>query len=1217
MNDAMGEGVAGLRKANLSLAEDGTPQDILALSSIVDDTAEAAKIDLVFVIDTSGSMDDEWLVLPGIIRDLIETLTRVGIDLHTKVYSLQVVRAGIPGVEALTQGIFKGNIVATSMECWGPGTAWVAAYYPWRPGAYRIIIPISDEDCYQGVGQDANDLASIAEATELCRANNVEAYPFYGFSDTGQSVKDEMQTLAQGTGGEMFFFQDANQVVNYLLRVLSQKKVHYYLEYETKNISRDGTLRTVAIEASYRQAVGSGQGRYRAPQDSFGDLVITRFEADPVSAEDEVCMLRALVGNAGGVRVENAEVAFFLGDPRAGGILLEAKVLPALEPNATITLAVPWRSRAGEHRFYLVLDRRNEITETNEENNEAYVDLSVPGPGKPDLLVLGSEISFTQENPSCGQRIGIVARIRNIGLPSGPAEVGFYLGDPAGGGVLLGSSTIPHLDYLGCHEVECFWTAGVTPGEYAVWVLVDPLDAIEEEDEGNNKAFRSLTVNRRGVVGRIETDKAIYQSMEDALLTVAILNHEVGTWSGAARVVIKDGAGKVLADVAHFQLALDGGGEWRQSFIWNTGHAAPGGYLACLELYENEDLFAEYPAEFAIAPNRAADGRLATDKLVYAPMEKAAITVDLWNTGINTHLRDLILEVTVKDSFGGEVWTDRAAVAYLPVGEGQAQVFYWPIGRSKSGEYTVAASLRAADGAVLWSATRTVTVVEAALLAGTLTVNPRQTQAGREVEFAYTVTNIGNKRLAPLPLQIMLVHPETKEIGLVIACELAMEPGETHAEATNRTVDLPDARYMAVMQAIVDGASLPLSSTGLLVDSTPPVTTADLSDLRLIKDGVFYGVIGSTLTLAAVDNLSGVAETLYDLGPGQVRYEGPIVFTAEGVYEIGFRSVDRLGNAEDWQSMRIVIDQTPPVVRILAPAEGEEVPPDLDAVIEAFDNLGLQLAELYVDGEKCAEFTDSPAKIALYLPPGPHTLRARALDVAGYETWTPPVGIQVVIPDTIPPVTTAVLFGERMYCGAYKPEVTVILTALDNEGGSGVAGIYYSLDGGAEELYSGPFAVGTEGRHILSYYAVDHAGNREEKKTLEFRIVKPWTAPYGLLCRSLKTKGRAEIQSAFVNGPVDLGGRVHLGYLGTTERCIRKTRGVEIERLETKKPPLPLPVPDWAALRAATRRRMETKISGYMNLSDVHFAKGLYLSGKVRITGLLVVEGDLTIAGHL
>ena len=95
--------------------------------------------------------------------------------------------------------------------------------------------------------------------------------------------------------------------------------------------------------------------------------------------------------------------------------------------------------------------------------------------------------------------------------------------------------------------------------------------------------------------------------------------------------------------------------------------------------------------------------------------------------------------------------------------------------------------------------------------------------------------------------------------------------------------------------------------------------------------------------------------------------------------------------------------------------------------------------------------------------------------------------------DTEAPETTAILGpatpdGEN---GWYVSDVTVTLNAQDREMGE----TYYSIDGGAWLLYTGPITIGIDGEHTISYYSVDAVGNVETTKSVSFKIDK--TAPTG------------------------------------------------------------------------------------------------------------------------
>ncbi|MEE6260404.1 ThuA domain-containing protein [Plantactinospora sonchi] len=92
------------------------------------------------------------------------------------------------------------------------------------------------------------------------------------------------------------------------------------------------------------------------------------------------------------------------------------------------------------------------------------------------------------------------------------------------------------------------------------------------------------------------------------------------------------------------------------------------------------------------------------------------------------------------------------------------------------------------------------------------------------------------------------------------------------------------------------------------------------------------------------------------------------------------------------------------------------------------------------------------------------------------------------VADEVAPVTTASVSGTPT-AGWYTGPVTVTLSASDNNGGSGVAGIEYQLDGATGwTRYTEPVAVSGDGDHEVRFRATDEAGNVEETKSVPVRI---------------------------------------------------------------------------------------------------------------------------------
>jgi hypothetical protein len=105
------------------------------------------------------------------------------------------------------------------------------------------------------------------------------------------------------------------------------------------------------------------------------------------------------------------------------------------------------------------------------------------------------------------------------------------------------------------------------------------------------------------------------------------------------------------------------------------------------------------------------------------------------------------------------------------------------------------------------------------------------------------------------------------------------------------------------------------------------------------------------------------------------------------------------------------------------------------------------------------------------------------LDVASWTNIMPicdPTAL-VTNQDLTPPITTAMLTGTLGNNGWYVSNVKITLTATDNDGGSGVKEIHYTVDG-AETVVPGNSAslsIVNDGTHTVTFSAIDNAGNVE------------------------------------------------------------------------------------------------------------------------------------------
>jgi pimeloyl-ACP methyl ester carboxylesterase len=101
---------------------------------------------------------------------------------------------------------------------------------------------------------------------------------------------------------------------------------------------------------------------------------------------------------------------------------------------------------------------------------------------------------------------------------------------------------------------------------------------------------------------------------------------------------------------------------------------------------------------------------------------------------------------------------------------------------------------------------------------------------------------------------------------------------------------------------------------------------------------------------------------------------------------------------------------------------------------------------------------------------------------------------EIVVFDAVAPVTSSSLSGPLGQNDWYLGDVSLILSAQDNESGSGIEKIEYSLDNGTTwRTYDDPIVFVQEGIFNVFYFATDKQGNAEDAKTITIKIDK--TAP--------------------------------------------------------------------------------------------------------------------------
>src|SRR5437867_4766481 len=266
-------------------------------------------------------------------------------------------------------------------------------------------------------------------------------------------------------------------------------------------------------------------------------------------------------------------------------------------------------------------------------------------------------------------------------------------------------------------------------------------------------------------------------------------------------------------------------------------------------------------------------------------------------------------------------------------------------------------------------------------------------------------------------------------------------------------------------------------SVGFRIDSTAPLTTISL-DGAAGDDYWFHSIV--RVDIAATDEGSGVDSIQYRLDGGTwARYSAPFD-VGDGEHTVDAYAVDVAGTSGPVVSRSFGVDTTPPITTAEIagpPGENGWYVGAVQVTLAATDALGTPTIWVRVDGGSWTRYTSS-----LRFDTGVHTFDYYAVDASDLQEG---VQTQMVSIDSAAPTASASL-PPPAASGWYTSPIPVTITASDAL--SGVASIFYRIDGGAWQTYTGSFLLTPEGDHTLEYVAVDAAGNRGLTQSTFVRI---------------------------------------------------------------------------------------------------------------------------------
>ncbi|WP_367319557.1 family 16 glycoside hydrolase [Streptomyces sp. HUAS ZL42] len=376
------------------------------------------------------------------------------------------------------------------------------------------------------------------------------------------------------------------------------------------------------------------------------------------------------------------------------------------------------------------------------------------------------------------------------------------------------------------------------------------------------------------------------------------------------------------------------------------------------------------------------------------------------------------------------------------------------------------------------------TSAPATAVAGTATiVFENSTATGNTTGMPHTLTFETSDPEYNNDVQLNILANPNDDQGGRHTAEVTLTPGRYFYHCT-----IPGHGQMQGILVVTEGGGQ---------DTTAPETSASVSGTQN-SQGQYVG--SASVTVGATDEGgSGVDRVEYAIGDTGAwqPYTAPVVVDQVGSHQVRYRATDKAGNVSAEKSVEFTV---------VAPPSDDTTAPETSATVSGErnpDGAYVDMATVTVtasdtgSGVNTIEYAVDSGSWQPYTMPvmvhqlGSHTVRYRATDKAGNAAAEKSVAFTVVSAppqDTTPPVTGVTVDGTRNSDGAYVGNAKVTVSATDG-GGSGVASVEYSLDGGPYLAYTAPVLVDRAGAHTVAYRASDKAGNTSEARTVSFTVV--------------------------------------------------------------------------------------------------------------------------------
>ncbi len=276
--------------------------------------------------------------------------------------------------------------------------------------------------------------------------------------------------------------------------------------------------------------------------------------------------LSAEVRNIGHTDAVSFSVRFYDGEPGAEGtVAIGSPVdVPGLPGGKGATVTTPWSApSAGLHDIYVVADSEGVIDEVLETNNVAssQIHVSAINARAGPMTIVGGATALPY-----GQQVDVRVDVLSTGsqdLP--PVRVRLYLGDPAAGGVAVGTDKVTGTISPGSRQSLDFQYTPTQVGTFKLFAVIDPTSQVLEFDRTDNKAELSIRVGHPSIWGVIPEVQMVEDFTKTVDMTKYLTDFDTPVTSLELSVVSVT-TNRVAVSVSDLVVTIDPDSNWHGEF---------------------------------------------------------------------------------------------------------------------------------------------------------------------------------------------------------------------------------------------------------------------------------------------------------------------------------------------------------------------------------------------------------------------------------------------------------------------------------------------------------------------------------------------------------------------------------------------------------------------------------------------------------------------------